>query len=128
MHMACLAEYVIGSILAHDRQAERRQMRAADDWQLMQLGGVSGRILGLAVFSHQGMAIARRARAIGLRVVTVFQTSGTAGMPEESDSENLTSKAHYLVLPRARAALLPDRRPIAAAEIVVLGPRHSSIA
>ncbi len=126
--MARLAEYVIRSILADDRQAERGQVRAAGDWQLLQLGGVSGRTLGLADFGAQGVVIARRARAVGLHVVTVFSTSNLVAMSKDAESENLTSTADYLVLPRAQAALLPDRRPIAAAEIVVLGPRHSSIA
>jgi len=126
--MACLAEYVIRSILAHDRREGYVQMRAAPNWQLLQLGGVSGRTLGLAYFGHDAGAIARRARAVGLRVVTVFLRSDTITAGMEPDPKNLTSGADYLVLPRARAALLPDRRPIASAEVVVLGPSHSPTA
>lgn len=126
--MACLAKYVIRSILAHDRRDGRGQMRAAANWQLPQLGGVGGRIVDLAYFGHEAGAIARRARAVGLRVMTVFSRSDATAAAMGTNSKNLTSGADYLVLPRARAALLPDRRPIAAAEIVVLGPSHSSTA
>jgi len=122
--VARLADYVMTSILDHARQVEQSRVQGAKGWQLLQLGGVSGRTLGLADFGSDGTIIAQRARAAGMRVMTVFSTGRLPADGLSADLKNLTSQADYLVLPPEAATAVADRRPIACAEVVVLGPVH----
>ncbi len=122
--MARLADYVMNSILDHARRAEQSRIHGAKNWQLLQLGGVSGRTLGLADFGSDAAVVARRAHAVGMRVMTVFSTGRLPPEGVSADLKNLTFKADYLVLPPEAASAIADRRPIACAEVVVLGPVH----
>lgn len=97
-------------------------MRDAEDWQLLQLGGVGGRTLGIADFGADSALIARRARAAGMRVMTVFSTGRLPADAVSAGLKNLTSEADYLVLPPQATAGIHDRPLIACTDVVVLGP------
>jgi phosphoglycerate dehydrogenase-like enzyme len=122
--MARLADYVMTTTLDHAREAERLRVRAAHGWQLLRLGGVSGRTLGLTDFGAEGAMITQRVRAAGMRVMTVFSTGRVSAEMVTAEIKNLTSQADYLVLPPEAGTGIPDRRPIASADVVVLGPAY----
>lgn len=75
-----IAEYVLMAMLAREKRWDETRARARADWQLMTLGQLEGRTLGLIGVGAIGMEVARRAQAFGMRVIGLRR--GAAGGTE----------------------------------------------
>jgi len=69
-----IAEHVLGLMIALDRRFDLA-VRRLDRWVWSQhgivenIGGLKGRTVGVVGLGHNGRAVARRARAVGMRVI-----------------------------------------------------------
>lgn len=64
-----IADYVIAAIYAHSKDLEAVRARSPAQWQQASLGRVAGTTLGIIGLGAIGTAVARRALALGMRVV-----------------------------------------------------------
>jgi phosphoglycerate dehydrogenase-like enzyme len=95
-----IAEFVLASILAHEKDFDAIRVRDPSQWNFKNLGTLPGKVLGLAGFGAIGRAVADRARAFGMGIVALTRTPHP---PEEdirwaSDFASLVAAADHLVL------------------------------
>tara|TARA_R110002124_G_scaffold144122_15_gene309091 strand:+ start:43766 stop:44722 length:957 start_codon:yes stop_codon:yes gene_type:complete len=64
-----IAEYVLAAILAFEKQIPEIWVRQRADWRGHDLGGLTGKTLGIVGFGHIGQAVAKLATAFGMQVV-----------------------------------------------------------
>lgn len=110
-----IAEYVMAAILSAEKKVEDTRVRSRQDWRLIELNGLAGKMLGLLGYGTIGQAIARRAEAFDMRVV-VHRRSGTAADKAVACTESLQqlfAESDYLVL---AAPLTPQTRHIVNAQ------------
>lgn len=96
-----IAEYVLAAILSSAKRIPEIWLDDAADWRRIQLGVVQGTTLGLYGFGSIGQEVARRALALGMRVLAVRRS----GAPFEVDGveavagiEALLARSDHLVL------------------------------
>ncbi len=101
---APIAEFVLLSILAHEKNFEAIRIRAAQDWKPQwnekPLGTLGGKVLGLAGYGALGRAIAARAEPFGMRILALRRGGGAVDPPAEPapDFPSLVAEADHLVL------------------------------
>jgi phosphoglycerate dehydrogenase-like enzyme len=72
-----IAEYVLAALLLHEKRLDALRPDGPESWNRAEvavkggspLGGLAGRVLGLAGYGAIGQAVAARARAFGMRVL-----------------------------------------------------------
>ena len=78
-----VAEYVLGALLEHEKGLERHRLHERAAFRpgggLPALGTLEGRVLGLAGYGSIGQAVAVRARAFGMRIVTLHRAGQGRG-------------------------------------------------
>jgi phosphoglycerate dehydrogenase-like enzyme len=71
-----IADYVIAAIYRQAKDLDGAAARSPEAWQYRPLGQVNGSTIGIVGLGAIGMAVARRAVALGARVVAVRRSGG----------------------------------------------------
>lgn len=100
LNAPAIAEFVIATLLAHEKRLPGVWIRRAEDWQPATMGSLQGRTLGLAGIGAIGSAIARHALGFGMKVVAWRRSRGSPmeGVDVVADVLSLASMADHLVL------------------------------
>lgn len=103
-----LAEFALAAIFAATKRLPEIWIDGPQRWNPIPLGTVTGSVLGLVGFGAAGQALARRALALGMRIVAV-RRSGVApevpGVELAPDLETLFGLSDHVVL---AAPLTPE--------------------
>jgi phosphoglycerate dehydrogenase-like enzyme len=86
-----IADYVIAAIYLRAKDLASASIRSAADWRFVPLGRFAGATVGVVGLGAIGQAVARRALALGARVVAVRR--GTSGAITPEGVEMLDSAA-----------------------------------
>jgi phosphoglycerate dehydrogenase-like enzyme len=96
-----IADYVISAIYHHAKNLERVRARSLAEWKPASLGRVAGSTIGIIGLGAIGTAVARRACALGVRVVAARRRripSGVEGIMLLDDLRAVVATADHLVL------------------------------
>ncbi len=112
-----IAEYVLAAIFAYNKHLPDIWVQDAD-WQFTALTPVQGQTLGLLGFGSIGSSLARKAQALGLKVITLRQSAtppDVEGVQTARDIHHLFSAADHLVV---AAPLTPQTRHLINAKVL----------
>lgn len=117
INSAPVAEFVMASMLAHEKRFPQSWVKTRDDWRVMALGTLEGRTLGLAGFGGIGEIVARHALGFGMKVLAVRRSLQPlpAGVSRAADLEELVAAADHLVI---ALPSLPDTRGMFSAALL----------
>ncbi len=96
-----IAEYVLAAVFSATKRIPEIWMGDAGHWRRVSLGLVQGSTLGLFGFGSIGQAVARRALALGVKVIAQrrsdapFEVAGVEAVP---DLASLLARSDHLVL------------------------------
>ena len=96
-----IAEYVIAAILAQAKDLDAIRARSLADWQPKTLGRVQGSTVGIVGLGSIGTAVAKRALALGARVIAVRRRplpSPIAGVQLYESVVDLVEESDHIVL------------------------------
>lgn len=95
-----IAEFVLASILAHEKDFDSIRVRDPSQWQQKPLGTLTGKRLALAGYGAIGRAVAARARAFGMNIMALTRTAhpAEADILWARDFPDLVAEADHLVL------------------------------
>jgi phosphoglycerate dehydrogenase-like enzyme len=96
-----IADYVISAIYHYAKNLEAVRARSPDEWKQAPLGRVAGSTVGIVGLGAIGTAVARRARALGARVVAARRRalpSAVDGVELLGDLREVVAEADHLVL------------------------------
>lgn len=96
-----IAEYVIAAILAQTKNLEAIRARKLADWKPATLGRVQGSTVGVVGLGSIGTAVAKRALALGARVIAVRRRklpSPVAGVELLDSVVDLVEESDHIVL------------------------------
>jgi phosphoglycerate dehydrogenase-like enzyme len=88
-----ISEWVLAVMLAAEKKLPETWIHEPEGWQLLSLGGLHGRTLGLVGIGGIGAAVATRALAFGMRVRALRRTDTPSPVP---GVEVVTSKGDLL--------------------------------
>lgn len=77
-----IADYVIAAIYLRAKDLDAARVRSIEEWRFIPLGRFAGATIGLIGLGAIGQAVARRALALGARVVAVRRGSPGAETPD----------------------------------------------
>lgn len=118
-----IADYVVAAIYAQAKTLEDVRARSPADWRFAPAGRVIGGTLGIVGFGSIGVAVARRALALGLRVTATRRRalpSPVAGVTLLDDPAAVAASADHLLL--ALPATAATHRLIDAAVLACARP------
>jgi phosphoglycerate dehydrogenase-like enzyme len=96
-----IAEYVIAAILAQTKDLDAIRARSLADWRPRTLGRVQGSTVGLVGLGSIGTAVAKRALALGARVIAVRRRklpSPVGGVEMLDSVVDLVEESDHIVL------------------------------
>jgi phosphoglycerate dehydrogenase-like enzyme len=96
-----IAEYVIAAILAEAKDLDKIRARSLADWKPATLGRVAGSTIGIVGIGSIGSAVARRALALGAKVIAVRKhniPSPVVGVELLESVVDLVETADHIVL------------------------------
>jgi phosphoglycerate dehydrogenase-like enzyme len=96
-----IAEYVIAAIMAQAKDLDAIRARSLADWKAFTLGRVQGSTVGIVGLGSIGTAVARRALALGARVIAVRRRpipSPVAGVEMFDSVVDLIGESDHIVL------------------------------
>lgn len=96
-----IAEYALAAIFSAAKQIPQIWLGDASQWRRLSLGLVKGSVLGLYGFGSIGQALARRALALGMRVLALRRSDApfnVDGVEAVSTLEQLLARCDHLVL------------------------------
>jgi phosphoglycerate dehydrogenase-like enzyme len=95
-----IAEFVLATILAFEKDFEAIRVREKSQWKMRPLGSLSGKCLGLAGYGALGRTIAERARPFGMRILALTREPRPLdeGVDGARDLASLVAQADHLVL------------------------------
>jgi phosphoglycerate dehydrogenase-like enzyme len=96
-----IAEWVLATMLAFEKRLPEAWIHEPAGWRRMQLGGLSGRTLGLLGLGGIGSAVAERALPFGMDVIARRRTetpSPVAGVEMVGSIDDVLVRADHLVL------------------------------
>jgi phosphoglycerate dehydrogenase-like enzyme len=96
-----IAEYVLACVLQHALRLNERRVHTASQWRLMAAPGVAGRTLGFYGFGGIGQAVARKALALGMKVLALRRGDAPLEVPGvelAASLAELLSASDHLVL------------------------------
>ncbi|WP_213880824.1 D-isomer specific 2-hydroxyacid dehydrogenase family protein [Pseudomonas sp. dw_358] len=112
-----IAEFVLAAIFAYNKHLPEIWTNNAD-WRFTALTPVQGQTLGILGFGSIGVSLARKAQALGLRVVALRQSSAPLEVDDVQaarDLHDLFAQADHLVL---AAPLTPATRHLINAQVL----------
>jgi phosphoglycerate dehydrogenase-like enzyme len=86
-----IAEYVIAAILAQAKNLDAIRARSLADWRPITLGRVQGSTIGIVGLGSIGCAVAKRALALGARVIAVRKQPLPSPVPGVEILDSLVS-------------------------------------
>lgn len=97
-----IADYVIGTLYRQAKDLDGAVARGPEDWRYRALGQVLGSTVGLIGLGAIGMAVARRATALGARVVAVRRSRsapiGVLGVEMRESVADVVREADHIVV------------------------------
>jgi|TARA_A100001391_G_scaffold205447_1_gene206381 phosphoglycerate dehydrogenase-like enzyme len=95
-----IAEFVIGTIYAHEKRIWDGPVRSAQAWHHKMLGSVQGKTLGIAGMGAIGKLVAQTALAVGMKVCALTRTSKVSldGVETVNSLDNLGERSDHLVV------------------------------
>jgi phosphoglycerate dehydrogenase-like enzyme len=96
-----IAEYVLAAIFSAAKRIPEIWLEQASDWRRLSLGLVQGTTLGVYGFGSIGQALARRALALGIRVVALRRSDApfeVEGVQRVTTLAELLERSDHLVL------------------------------
>jgi phosphoglycerate dehydrogenase-like enzyme len=96
-----IAEYVIAAIFAGAKRFPDLWIHRREDWRQKNLARVAGSTLGIVGFGAIGQAIAQKAVALDMRVLTLRRTDAPVTLPgveRARDLADILSRSDHLVL------------------------------
>lgn len=96
-----IAEYVIAAILSQAKDLDTIRVRSRADWKPTALGQVQGSTIGIVGLGSIGTAVAKRALALGARVIAVRRQpipSPVAGVELFDSLVDLIGESDHIVL------------------------------
>lgn len=116
---APIAEFVLASILAHEKEFDAIRVHDPSQWRYRHLGTLTGKALALAGYGAIGHAVAARARAFGMTISALARTPrwGEPDITWARDFPSLVSAADHLVL---AMPLTPQTCKILDADVLAL--------
>lgn len=96
-----IAEYVLAAIFSAAKRIPEVWLEQASDWRRLSLGLVQGSTLGLYGFGSIGQALARRALALGIKVVALRRSDApfeVDGVQRVTTLAELLERSDHLVL------------------------------
>ncbi len=97
-----IADYVIAAIYAHAKDLTSAAVRSPQDWQYRELGRVVDSTVGVIGLGAIGTAVARRAAALGARVLAVRRSRtgmiGVIGVEMRDSQRSLQSRSHLAAM------------------------------
>lgn len=97
-----IADYVIAAIYARAKNLTDAAIHSAQDWRYRELGRVVGSTIGVIGLGAIGTAVARRAAALGARVLAVRRsrsgTIGVIGVELRNSVADVVSEADHIVI------------------------------
>lgn len=118
-----IAEYALAAIFSAAKRMPQIWLGEASQWRRLSLGLVQGSVLGLYGFGSIGQALARRALALGMRVLALRRSDapfGVDGVEAVSTLEQLLARCDHLVL--AAPATAATRHALNAATLAHAKP------
>jgi phosphoglycerate dehydrogenase-like enzyme len=112
-----IAEWVLAALLAFEKRIPEAYVREHAAWKYVELGGLSGRTLGLIGFGGIGREVAKRALPFGMRVRALRRGEGgaMAGVEVVRTLSDLLRDADHVVI--AAPATPETRHLICAASL-----------
>lgn len=100
LNTSAIAEFVLASMLAHEKSFPATWIHGAGEWSSRALGTLRGRTLALAGVGAIGGAVARHALAFGMQVVAFRRSAARPmeGVKVYTDFMSLAPHADHLVL------------------------------
>jgi len=103
-----ISEWVLAVMLAAEKKLPETWIHEPERWELMSLGGLFGRTLGLVGIGGIGAAVATRALAFGMRVHALRRTNAPSPVPGveivTSKSDLLAESDHLVIAAPSTAA------------------------
>lgn len=96
-----IADFVLACVLGHALRLRERRVHGPEGWRLLPAPALAGSTLGLFGFGGIGHAVARRALALGLRVLALRRSAaplGLDGVERAADLAALLGASDHLVL------------------------------
>ncbi|MES2301374.1 MAG: D-isomer specific 2-hydroxyacid dehydrogenase family protein [Pseudomonadota bacterium] len=97
-----IADYVIAAIYRQAKDLEEAAVSSPLEWRYRQLGQVHGSTVGIVGFGAIGRAVARRATALGARVLAMRRsrdrTFGIVGVEMRDSVEQVVREADHIVI------------------------------
>lgn len=98
-----IADYVIAAIYRQAKDLDSAAVRSATEWRYRPLGQVSGSTVGIVGLGAIGSAVARRAVALGARVVAVRRSNnggvvGVFGVQMRNHVADVVREADHIVI------------------------------
>ena len=97
-----IADYVIAAIYRQAKDLEAAAVSSPEDWRYRQLGQVHGSTVGIIGFGAIGRAVARRATALGTRVLAVRRSRdvayGIVSVEMRDSIEAVVREADHIVI------------------------------
>ncbi|WP_068084645.1 NAD(P)-dependent oxidoreductase [Novosphingobium rosa] len=96
-----IADYVIAAIYRQAKDLDAARVRSASEWRQIPLGQVAGSTVGLVGLGAIGQAVARRAVALGARVVAARRSGGgeaIAGVEVLASVDAVVERADHIVI------------------------------
>ncbi len=95
-----IAEFVLASMLAHEKRMPEAWIHGADQWKTLPLGTLAGKTLALAGIGAIGSAVARHALGFGMKVVALRRSAARPmeGVEVVTEASALAPLGDHLVL------------------------------
>ena len=93
-----IAEFALACILSANKSLPERWITSAEQWRLSPAPPLRGSVLGLLGFGGIGLALADKARALGMRILVLRRSGPVQGAEQARDIQDLFARSDHVVL------------------------------